>query len=363
MTKQRPTSSEPIRSRRPRRPDGRGGGFTLIEMLVVVGLMILLMGLGVPTIVGMIQSGRIEAGVNTVSAVITVSQARTPSPTPAMVDLNATVPGASSALSPGDITKPPGLPLRPVTRTGDTAILFTPSGEIRFLEVDETAVDTSGNPLSRTPEDVASAGNPPKIRYRVAFKDRTDVESIRIPSGLGVVGITRGGSGAGDVILLPPPFAIRFDRQGRLVQARASSISGSLDWGVFYNGDYSVKKVSVPGQDDVERSEIDPASNRDNSSELPDAYDRNSPLYDSAKTWTDQAKTANKAVVPIEAVDTVVGVILYDKNKFYGNFTEGWPAYRDQDVGQPDYDACCEWVLTNGKPVFFSRYSGSLLME
>lgn len=347
----------------------RGEGFTLIEMLVVVGLMILLMGLGVPTIVGMIQSGRIEAGVNAVSTAVTLSQARLSSPKAAMIDLTATEPNASSTLSPGDAGR---LPLRPVTRSGDTAILFTPSGEIRFLEVDETAVGSTGSsvPLSRDPYNVESNNSkPPKIRYLTAFKDRIDVESIRVPSGIGIVGITRGGTGNGDVLLLPPPFAIRFDPQGRLVQARINFTSGSLDWGVFYNGDYNLRDVTLNGTS-VKLSSITTGRDRDSSAEKPDTYDRGGPLYDVSKARPKitppanyAADAANKAVVPLEAIDTVVGVILYDKNKFYGNFTDGWPAYRDQDVGKPDYDACREWVLENGKTVFFSRYSGSLLME
>lgn len=335
-------------------------GFTLIEMLVVVSLIILMMGFGVPTIVSMIQSGRIEAGVNAVSTAVTLSQARLSSPKAAVIDLTATDPNSSSTLSPGDVGR---LPLRPVTRSGDTAILFTPSGEIRFLEVDETAVDGNGNSLSRT----VAPGT--ANRYRVAFKDRTDVESIRIPSGIGIVGITRGGNtGGGNVLLLPPPFAIRFNGQGRLIQGRPDTAS-TRDWIVYYNGDYSLRNTTLNGTP-VKLSSITTGRDRNGSVEKPDTYDRSGPLYDASKarpkisTPADYAPdAANKSVVPLEAIDTVVGVILYDKNKFYGNFTDGWPAYNDQDVGKAEYDACRDWVLANGKTVFFSRYSGSLLME
>lgn len=63
-------------TRRRRRPDGRRGAFTLLEMMVVVGLIAILAVMALPAVISMYNSGAEAQAYNLISAQIAASRAR-----------------------------------------------------------------------------------------------------------------------------------------------------------------------------------------------------------------------------------------------------------------------------------------------
>ena len=63
-------SKVPARSIEPARAASRSGGFTLIELLVAVAVLAVVIGLAVPSFIGIINSNRLAGGVNEMVAAV-----------------------------------------------------------------------------------------------------------------------------------------------------------------------------------------------------------------------------------------------------------------------------------------------------
>lgn len=306
---------------------------TVIAIIAIVAAMIF------PAIGAMTKSNRIEAGMNTLSVAVAAGRALATQPVAFTRDLDFTRDGVQTAQPPAG----PGY--------RGVALLFTPSNEIRLVRHTDWAWDGS-NP----PQPLAFK-KPPLC----AYEDVPNWDYIKWPRGVGVVGLTRGSkNGEESLLVLPPPFAVRFEREGKVVHGRPSSTPEHV---VFYNGDYS----TVSSTDD--RPRIISSHDRDWNTDQhgPDTYDPDSKFYDAATAWVQQVhgQPVRKYALPFEAIDTVIGIVLYDKHAFNGEFGNGWGRYRDVPLPDatniPKEDNKARWVLEHGKTVFFNRYTGAIM--
>lgn len=307
--------------------DNMKRGFTLIELLVVIALMALLAGLSFPAWKMMAQDTGRSNAINTVA--IGVSVARSFSERQSREFSYDWAGTAWDGSGTG-------------TYSGVAAV-FTPSGEIRLAENDELALSNDG-PLESLP----SAG-PDAIN---GYKDIVGIDYIFLPSTAGVAGIYRDRNNGES--FLAPPFAIRFDQYGKLqVSDPGTSFSDEKGF-VYYNADYITVTsagqtynvyTTTPGDAGASREDPDGGSPYD-----PAAWDNR------INGKAHFSPTANKAKLPFEKLEAVIGVIVFDKNVFdgYGGWKDPW--------GNADLTRE-EWLKANGKALFFSRYSGTVVRE
>ena len=158
-------------------------GFTLTELLVVIGVIVLLLTLVVPNLSALMGSEDVANGINGFSAAVSTARS------------NA-----------GNTT-----PFRRGKYQG-TAVVVTGANELRVVR-NIDAFGLGAHAQAKVYEDV------PNQNY------------ILVPDGVGVLGIARGTAG---VKLVAPPFALRFNPRGMLV-ARSANIS-DIDELTHYDG-------------------------------------------------------------------------------------------------------------------------------
>ena len=280
-------------------------------MIVIIALVA---GLVFPMLSKLSRSGRAEAGINTVAVAVK----------------------AARGLAPRTKVVPIDPPFSTATPTYDgVAILFTPAGEMRLVENDMYALNGAGNPVE---------GLGGSISYN-AYADVSGRDYIQLPKGAGVVGIMK--NAAANPRLLPPPFAIRFDVHGRILQGS----SGSADRLVFYDSNNDRVYLTTGSGDGADRDEP-----YGNDPYVPANWDPDSDDFDpSANPETAWDEVAQKWPLPFELIETVVGVIVYSKYDFEkAGLT--MPATVDDVTTNPG-----KWLVENGQAVFFSRYTGVLI--
>ncbi len=284
-------------------------GFSVMELLVVVLIVSIIAGVAV-------------VGTNTMFAASRRTNAE-------MITASAVGQARAFATSPRSMV------------TGEfrgAAALFTASSEIRLIIHDERVRD------SRAQYDYLYENGMPGYTDLVERETGKPYRYIPMPQDIGVVGITRGNSGQE---LLPPPFAIRFNRDGVLIAAK----TGSDENLVYYDGRYDGDVETT-----VDRS----------GSYNADAYDPESTYYDKGafNPWNN---TADKYEVGFEKVETVLGVVVYSKSEFE---TAGHSLGGDSSDLQSDGSLTnsgssnpAEWLMRNGKIMMFDRYSGEVIRE
>ena len=284
----------------------RGSGFTLMELLVVVAIMILLFTIAVPSVRNLLNSGRIS-------------------------EASALMSSASASLRVYADQSPPF----PVGSYQGVALLFTPSNEIRYVQHTYAAKDSSNNFIIQNGEG--------------GYAD-LDREYLQLPAGVGVVGISMGAqSSAPYVYMLPPPFAVRFNPNGHLI-ARRSATTGTPPtptYGtIFYDHDYDFvySEISLPRSATYDPAPYDP-----------DSPDYNVSNFDQAESPARNAQDTQKHFLPFDEIETVIGVMIYDK----AEFASAGHSLKAVAAGGRIDDNARQWLLDNGEPLFFNRYNGS----
>ena len=270
-------------------------GFTLIEMLVVVSIIVLVVAIVSP-LIGALSEGLIsDSGLNTVQVAVKSARAY------ATREKN----GPSFAMDGGQFS--------------GTAIIFTPANELRIVA---NAYDRSSLPFL--------------FDYNV-YENIEGRDYVPLSEDLGVVGIAR--NAATEVILLTPPFAVRFDQHGQLIAARDSNDTGA----VFYDRDYD---GNIDTTRDRVHWEVDPYN--------PDAWDPNAPIQSPPVVPVHTDKGYH---LPFERLDAVIGVVLYDEEELRN---AGHNLQSVVGVGVLN-DPARQWILESGTTVFFSRHSGAAM--
>jgi hypothetical protein len=137
------------------------------------------------------------------------------------------------------------------------------------------------------------------------YQNLAGLESVRLPDDSGVVAVTRQDSGS--PVLQSPPFAVRFDDSGHLISRGSSNNEHAVDYDG--NGDDDYADRSWPGATDA----------------------RN--------------------------MRTVLALMVYSNKGLTG---------AGNDLPEPGTNlsgGTASWILNNGEPVFFNRYSGAIMEE
>lgn len=286
--------------------------FTLIELLVVIAIVSILMAIAFPAIAVMARLTRGGASETTIGVAARTAAAYAGKPKRSLTD--------------------PSNPANTFNSNG-AAVLFTPNGDIRILQTDLLAFDTSDAPLQPN---------------RFGYEDIPNRDYINLPDNAGVVGILRVSGGSNGIELITPPFAIHFDQYG---QATTGYAAGDDRHMVFYDSNYD-------GQYNItdDRS-TDPNYN-------PNEWNNKSDEW--VDTRWDDARL--RPQLPFERIETVVGVLMYQIPDF--NSGDGPPRDLTASSGYLNSNAR-NWLLqtdadgrlVNAKAIFFSRNSGSILKE
>jgi len=152
-------------------------GFTLVELLVVMGIIVLLMAIGVPSVTALMNSGKLSNTRQAVASAVAAARA---------VAVDESVPASGDAAFAGAavVVKPR------LNADGDLV-----AADLVVAAHDDE--DGSNNPI---------------------YEASSRVTTLSLVTGTMAVGVFRKDTGDGSELnLLTPPFAIRFDAEGVLV--------------------------------------------------------------------------------------------------------------------------------------------------
>lgn len=274
-------------------------GFSIVELMVSIGIIGLLIGISFPFISAMTTGSRVEAGLNIVGMSSDVARQWVQAESWADDGIaNATNPSGESY--------------------SGTAAIYCPTGEIRIVSNNRFAKDTGSNFL----EGAGSTTN--------GYKDLPQVDYIRIPVDVGIAGIERTGSGATAIRFIAPPFAIAFNELGQLNYGDTSGY-------IYYDGD---------GDNEYDLT---------TAGERPSGYD--------PRDWGDDRDAASDYTselslkLPFEAIECVPGVVVFDFEKYEaaGFDFDGGSVTLSSNEGQ--------WLQDNGETIFFSPHTGAALRD
>lgn len=236
----------------------RARGFSIVELIVVIGIAGLLIGISYPIINSLIRGTQVAGGINTIGMSVDVARQ-----------------WVGPAAWDADVT---GLGPQPQEYSG-TAALITPMGEIRIVRNARNAVDQSGDFL--------------EINRINGYEDYAPVDTIFIPDGVGVVGIYRNGSG--NAQLLAPPFAIAFDENGHMS-------FGDSTGRIYYDGDGDdVWNVSNNQRSGYNSEDWTGESGANNDEAI------------------DPESGDERKALPFDGIECVPGVIIYEEDAFKGS--------------------------------------------
>lgn len=280
----------------------RAAAFTITELMVVVGIMVLLIGITFPFIGVLTGSSRVEAGLN-------------------IVGMSADV--ARQYVRPSQWASDSNNAVLHEQYNG-TAALFCPTGEVRIVVNDRNAQKPgSGDYLEdslSTPSPLATNG----------YQDLGDLDYLQIPTGAGVVGIHRDASG---VRLIAPPFAVAFNENGQLN-------FGDTDGLIYYDGDnlgdYNIGRKRPANYNPSQWTGEEGSQNELDSTNL-------------------------RHALRFEAIECVAGVLVYSEDAF--SEQAALAADLNDDGVIDEGTAAWDWLRENGRTLFFSPQTGVALRD
>lgn len=291
---QSPTRHKPYRTR-------RAAGFSITEMIVVVGILVGVMLILFPVLGALIGGNRVESGLNVAGAAADVARQWV---SPSRWDSDST-----------DSVQ--------YEQYNGTAALFCPTGEIRIV-VNDRYARSGGDYLEdsvTTPSPLANNG----------YKDMPNLDYLRLPNGSGVAGIYRGGGGER---LLAPPFAIAFNENG---QMNFGNVNGVIFYDAARNGDYDINSGRPSSYDPSDWTGDDDTQN-----ELP---------------GDETGETTH--TLPFDAIECVAGVLVYDAVAF----AQVHPDAFDSGGEVAPSDDAWDWLMDNGRVLYFSPQTGIALRD
>ncbi len=367
-------------------------GFTLIELMVVIGIISLVAMIGFPVIRSITRYSREGSGANTVAMAVAAARgyaSRTPLEAEFFSgDLTVVLKGQLEAMLGPNPTPMQG---ELADRKGSgvysgAAALFTPAGEIRMIENCHQAYYEFGNrgpwPLERCRADDTDPFFAPNKSPRNELNGFADIRIDYITNSMGVAGVIRR-SQFYDVTarpddppwLIPPPFAVWFDQNGNLMVGEKDC------YYVYYNGVDTVDGWNVTQSRETYRrpASLDQPQGIDERHYNPDYYDPATADYvrydatDYPENGWDEKNA--RYFLPFEKIETVLGVFCYDKEQFKNDIAADWVTQSDPEHGilsglQLKYwqymsgdanRARWQWMQQNGQLVLFSRTTGTLI--
>lgn len=350
----------PPRTPRTPRSPRRRRGFTLVELIVVLSIIVIASAITFPFIGAMTSDLASSGGLNTVQAATMAARAY------ATRDKSNIVVGIDPITSDAIAAEYSG-----------AAALFTPANRIRLVENAGSGirlVDTGGEFIETFYESDGIVLN--------GFSDIVGREPIELDPNAGVVGIVRTPTAmSGDypvrfsgenTALIPPPFAVWFSQSGGLVAgvplpdnpggttAEQEAVDRSRNRVLYYrydDGNIATERVAAgnwAGSGGGSQNRANPDSSLVSGGTYDaDAFDPASGQYDAANAFD---TNLNRETLPFEEIEAVVGVIVYDKSDFRAAGFD-WPA--NATTGPQ----MAQWLTDNGTAVFFSPTSGVAFRE
>jgi len=312
-------------------------GFSLTELLVVIGVIVILFTVAVPNVRKLTGSGDTAAAVNTFSAA--VASARTYA-------------GLSPAFDFGSYS--------------GVAIIVDTAGNLRLTTnaekfpgeywQDGSSSETSPNLTNKFLVDAENQERleEPVSGERHAVNGYVDIpgrDYTKLPANTGLLGIVRGGTGSGELQLLHPPFAIRFNREGTFIASKNINTDDSepfqqVDRVVIYDGNYD-GEFWTKGSNGAHRG--NPYST---TTYNVNQWDPESSTFDASFA----VHASGRIKLPFEKLETVAGILAYSKADMPDNLSLS-DGGMENDFGSGTVG---QWLMDNGTIIFINRYTGAL---
>jgi len=260
-----------------------------------------------------------------------------------------------------------GSTLRTAQDNGDgysgTIVLFAPDNSLRVME-NYQAAWASGPAEMATSAGWLELQVPPMNGYVPV----PDLEDIRFPGRVQMLGIVRTGDGPYDIQLVPPPFAIRFNADGTIGQGeddtiRPMSIRTTPDWD-------RVVYVSTDGQPPA------PATVAEDIADVVIQVDEDRDAFGTTLDLGDYGRQGElrmpdgRVQLPFGTIETVSGVLVLEPERVPANFTHpGTAASQPLDYARDRLEiysvdqsaALLNWASENttyARILLYNRYTG-----